>query len=78
MERNIEVDYTVIAKLPDGVELDDCEVIVHKASVSYRKPGNCETITMRYDDETHASDVGLEVIGKRIVNADTGEELESE
>jgi len=73
MAKNIERDFTLIARVPDNARLDECEVIIHKASVSY---GYGETL--EYDDETHKDDVEIVVLSTRFVNPDGGEELESD
>lgn len=73
MPKNIERDFTLVAQVPDDVELGECEVVIHKATVSYRG------ITLRYDDDAHgADDVGIVVLSTRFVNPDSGEELESD
>lgn len=72
MAKNIERDFTLIATVPDDAKLDECEVIIHKASVSY--PGTI----LRYDDMYDEADVEIVVLSTRFVKPDTGEELEAD
>lgn len=77
--KNIERDFTLIAQVPDDVKLEDCEVIIHKASASYPDASKgIGTSEARYDDETGEGDVEIVVLSTRFVSPDTGEELESD
>lgn len=76
--RNVERDYTLIAQVPDHVSLEDCEIVIHKASISYPDSDRQNILVFRYDDETGKDDVGIEVLSTRFVDPDTGQELESD
>lgn len=73
MPKNIERDFTLIARVPDNAVLGECEVVIHRATVSY---GRGETL--EYNDETGRDDVDIVVLPTRFVDPDSGEELESD
>lgn len=76
--KNIERDFTLIARVPGSVKLSDCEVIIHKASVSYPDE-NGAPVTLVYDDEPGGKDeVDIVVLSTRFTNPEGGEELESD
>lgn len=76
--KNIERDFIIIGSVPDDTQLNDCEVIIHKCSVSYPTPEGTVTHTYNDSDEHPADDPDIIVLSTRFVNPNTGEELESD
>ena len=75
----VERDFVVTALVPDDTKLDDCEVIIHKASVSYHGEPDGTQVTLEYDDGPGGKDeVGIEVLSTRFTTQDGGVELEAE
>ena len=78
MPKNVERDYTIIGRVLDETTIESCEIVIHKASISYPKDGNIEVLV--YDDESgnDKGDVGIEVLSTRMVDANGGEVLEED
>lgn len=78
LDKNVERDFTIIGRVPGITKLEDCEVIIHKASVSYPRGKGCDYTTLIYDDETNEDSVDIVVLSTRFANPDGGEELDSD
>ena len=76
--KNIEREITLIGSLPNHIRMEDCEVIIHKATISYRDSDGSNPVTLEYNDETSMYEVDIELQGTSFTNPDGGEVLETD
>lgn len=66
--------FDVTGEVPDDVKLEDCEVVICKATISY--PSASGPVTLEYNEEPGGKDeVGIDVISTQFTTSN-GEVLE--